>query len=44
MADKKDDEPLHFWHGWKGLYVFLLVYGVFQILLLYVFTRVFNRP
>ena len=45
MADKKDDdEPLNFRGGWKGLYIFLLIYGLLQILILYIFTAVFNRP
>ena len=44
MSEKEDDEErVDFWGGWKGLYIFLLVYGVFQIALLYVFTTTYNR-
>jgi hypothetical protein len=42
--DNQDDERLDFWRGWKGLYIFLFVYGVAQIVLLYIFTEVLNRP
>lgn len=33
------EEQVGFTGGWKGLYIFILVYGVLQIVLLYIFTR-----
>ena len=37
------EERLGFWGNWKRLYLFLLVYGVIQIALLYLFTRALNH-
>lgn len=45
--DKKvieEDEATGFPGGWKGLYVFLLIYGVLQVVLLYIFTVALNQP
>ncbi|HKY05177.1 MAG TPA: hypothetical protein VJQ56_09825 [Blastocatellia bacterium] len=46
MADKPDkaEEKIGFWYGWKGLYVFLIIYGLLQIVLLYIFTKILNQP
>jgi hypothetical protein len=37
-----ESEDLRFWGGWKGFYVFVLIYGALQILLLYLLSRAFN--
>ncbi|HWP43037.1 MAG TPA: hypothetical protein VNO14_07370 [Blastocatellia bacterium] len=37
-------ERIDFWGGWKGLYIFLVIFGLIQIALLYFFTTAFNRP
>jgi hypothetical protein len=45
--DKKiidEDESLDFPGDWKGLYIFLIFYGVLQVVLLFIFTVIFNRP
>ncbi|HEY7912382.1 MAG TPA: hypothetical protein VIG62_10775 [Blastocatellia bacterium] len=39
-----EDESLDFPGGWKGLYIFQIFYGALQVVLLYVFTVMFNRP
>lgn len=47
MADKPDDkaeEKLDFWYGWKGLYAFLVIYGLLQIVLLIIFTKTLTLP
>lgn len=47
MADKPDnkaEEKIDFWHGWKGLYTFLIIYGLLQIVLLYIFTKTLTQP
>lgn len=41
---RDDDEEFGFPGGWKGLYLFVLVYGALQIVLLYIFTIIYNRP
>ncbi|HET9530952.1 MAG TPA: hypothetical protein VFQ92_11405 [Blastocatellia bacterium] len=41
---REEEERIDFWGGWKGLFVFIAVYGVLQIALLYIFTISFNRP
>jgi hypothetical protein len=37
------DEQVGFWRGWTGLYIFVLIYGLVQIFLLYLFTLTLNR-
>ena len=37
------EERIGFWGQWKGLYRFLVAYGVVQILLLYLFTKALNQ-
>ena len=47
MSDRPLDEPEEtnsFPGGWKGLYIFLAIYGFLQIVFLYWFTVTFNRP
>jgi hypothetical protein len=47
MAEKDlrdEEEIIDFRGGWKGLYLFIAVYGVLQIALLYIYTISFNRP
>lgn len=46
MPDEPEDEreQIGFRGGWKGLYLFIFVYGLIQIVLLYLFTRTFNQP
>lgn len=44
MPEDDPNEMIRFWRGWKGLYLFVLIYGVLQIGLLYLFTVVFNKP
>jgi hypothetical protein len=47
MSDRPHDEPdeaISFSGGWKGLYFFLVIYGILQIAVLYWFTVTFNRP
>jgi hypothetical protein len=44
QTDKEDEEPLAFWGGWRGLYIFLIVYGALQVVLLYIFTQSLNKP
>jgi hypothetical protein len=39
-----EDEGLDFPGDWRGLYIFLILYGVLQVALLYIFRMVFNRP
>ena len=46
MPDKPADEgnePIAFWGGWKGLYLFIIVYAIAQIVFLYFFTTTLNR-
>ncbi|HLG15890.1 MAG TPA: hypothetical protein VJH03_15495 [Blastocatellia bacterium] len=46
MTDELDGDPherIRFWRGWKGLYLFIIVYGAIQIALLYVFTLMLNH-
>ncbi len=38
-----DDTRLEFWGSWNRLYLFLIVYGILQIVVLYFFTRAFNH-
>lgn len=43
MQDDKDpSEQIGFRGGWKGLYLFILIYGMLQIALLYLFTLRYN--
>lgn len=35
-------EQIGFPGGWKGLYIFIVVYGVLQVILLYIFTLALN--
>ncbi len=42
MIENDDDERIDFAGGWKGLYLFIIIYGIAQIILLYIFTRAFN--
>jgi asparagine N-glycosylation enzyme membrane subunit Stt3 len=42
--EEVDDERLGFWSTWRRLYVFIIVYAILQIVLLYLFTRIFNHP
>ncbi len=46
MDDKPDkaEEKIDFWHSWKGLYTFIIIYGLLQIVLLYIFTKTLNQP
>jgi len=47
MSDRPHDEPEEtnrFPGGWKGLYIFLVIYGFLQIVILYWLTVTFNRP
>lgn len=47
MAEESEEEQednLGFWSSWRQLYIFIAVYGVLQIIVLYWFTNVFNRP
>ncbi|HEX5731384.1 MAG TPA: hypothetical protein VF131_01010 [Blastocatellia bacterium] len=47
MSDRPHDEPdeaISFPGGWKGLYIFLVIYGFLQIAILYWFTATLNRP
>jgi ascorbate-specific PTS system EIIC-type component UlaA len=47
MSDRphdESDETISFPGGWKGLYIFLVIYGFLQIVILYWFTATFNRP
>jgi hypothetical protein len=37
------EEHAGFWGDWKRLYLFLLAYGIVQIVLLYLFTRALNQ-
>jgi len=37
------EERIGFWGNWKRLYVFLLAYGIVQIVLLYLFTRTLSQ-
>jgi hypothetical protein len=41
--DDDDDERLEFWGTWKRLYIFIIIYGILQIVVLYFFTRAFNH-
>lgn len=43
MPEDDPNEMIRFWRGWNGLYLFVLIYGVLQISLLYLFTVVFNK-
>ena len=45
MADRteKAKEEIGFWKSWRGLYAFVLVYGLLQIALLYLFTLALNH-
>jgi hypothetical protein len=46
MPEKPDDDDdirLEFWGSWKRLYLFIIVYGILQIVVLYFFTRAFNH-
>lgn len=44
--DEREDEgeELRFPGGWRGIYWFVGIYGVAQVVLLYLFTLFFNRP
>ena len=47
MSDRLQDEPderISFPGDWKGLYVFLVIYGFLQIVILYWLTAALNRP
>ena len=47
MSDRPNDEPdeaIGFPGNWKGLYIFLIIYGFLQIAVLYWFTAALNRP
>lgn len=44
MPENDPQEMIRFWRGWKGLYISILIYGVLQIGLLYLFTVLFNKP
>jgi hypothetical protein len=44
MPEDEPEETIGFWKGWKGLYLSVLIYGVLQIGLLYLFTVLFNKP
>jgi len=46
MAETPIDEAedrVGFWGDWERLYLFLLAYGIVQIVLLYLFTRTLNQ-
>jgi hypothetical protein len=46
MSDRLQEEPgdeIGFPGGWRGLYIFVIVYGILQIALLYWFTVALNR-
>lgn len=46
LAPTTTDDPqdrIAFIGNWRGLYVFILLYGVLQVLLLYLFTVAFNH-
>lgn len=43
-GDDEHDEQLGFPGGWRGIYRFVIIYGVAQIALLCLFTLFFNRP
>jgi hypothetical protein len=38
----KSEEQVSFAGGWKGLYIFIVIYGVLQVVLLYIFTLALN--
>jgi hypothetical protein len=40
---EEPNEPISFPGGWKGIYIFIIIYGTLQIALLYWFTVTFNR-
>jgi len=45
MSEKSADdaeEQIGFPGGWKGLYIFLVIYGVIQVILLYLITLALN--
>lgn len=42
--DKEQDEGLAFPGSWRGLYFFVIIWGVAQVALLYIFTLFFNKP
>ena len=47
MPDIPHDEPEEatgFPGGWRGLYIFIVIYGFVQIMILYWLTVTFNRP
>ena len=41
--DNQSEEQITFWGGWKGIYLFILIYAALQIVLLYMFTVAFNN-
>lgn len=43
MPEGDPKEMVRFWGGWKGLYLFVLIYGILQIGLLYLFTALTNK-
>ena len=47
MSDRPHDEldeKIGFPGGWKGVFIFLIIYGFLQIVALYWFTVALNRP
>jgi hypothetical protein len=42
VPEEDPKEIVRFWGGWKGLYISVVLYGVLQIGLLYLFTFLFN--
>jgi hypothetical protein len=46
MIEEREDEQgdrLGFWSSWRQLYIFIIVYAILQIVLLYIFTLIFNH-
>ncbi|MCI0490766.1 MAG: hypothetical protein L0229_29580 [Blastocatellia bacterium] len=41
--ENQSEEQINFRGGWRGLYIFILVYAALQIVLLYLFTLAFNN-
>lgn len=37
------NEGIGFWRSWKGLYLFVVIYGVLQVALLWLFTLTLNH-
>ncbi|MEW6213022.1 MAG: hypothetical protein AB1631_32160 [Acidobacteriota bacterium] len=40
--ERDEGERIGFWGGWRGLYLFILIYGLLQVVLLYLFTLRYN--